>query len=1803
MGKCISKNPTSLTIALSEKDLATASHILSKFTESSEYIALRDEHRNQLCEYYAVKNTPNGGDIVVITNSCTTTCSNGSQKTLQPQQENEQQQQQQLLPETQQQRGHHHQQHQEQQQENCKDNFNQENTCLHSLDHWTVTKSIQKQQIVNNDDKSNDAVDDVQCDINTNNSNNNDNCNINSNNNNKDYHDYGDVIESMLVFNDHLQDKYDSKYNNNNNNNDNNDDEDDDKYITIIKCSSSCYNKNTNTNKNANRGSKENNNIIYADINLANCNNICNNTNICNNINVNTNDNNYYAEMPPYLTQLLLYQEHQQQQQQKQEKQEKQEEHLLSTCSPKDKNISLIDYYLNKKKLRNKQAKVKKKPKKSLKTDEDDEVETMELNIEGQAESKKNSKKHNAGEIQTKGTAMSFGFRKNLNTTPKKLKKLIKGEHNKHSKKQDKCNANDSDNNTEKGNGGVDGIVTGLNTGDGSYKTDTVIDTNNKICTEKLVSRDDNGNADLLNNIHFEKMGAAAAATVQTNQNTTVGIGTGVSNVKLPGAGNRFGFRGTYRPSSTDITSRQQRESNDNIENNNYANNGNNTKGVLVSNLKRRSKSAHAGRTTSSSNESDTETGAAPRNTQTKTITFNLKQNSTIEYDRRQFFEQPALNAHTNITTTSGNMNLRGSHSIATGFQHNNVIVRPTPRVAATAMATAYSKFTLQTVSLPKPEFAVAISINATTPTTPANNTHVTTAALGAGTRTRDHSSGRHPLTVAQTSTQGTQRMDAKQAKHMTNSTRRTFSGSREISADSGIASLDMALDSSTSSGAGSVKRTASPKRSRSRPRNLQMVMNGRHRFEVKDLDDSLSSESSSIVEPLALPKLPTESQTVPLPLSGLIRSNTVLSRESYELRNSVAKHKENNEAAVTADNKPQHQVITNLISRQPSEEDSESVDEEKLHLDRSATEKGLKDRQFKDINTCSSKTSSPGSSVISSWCNAGESLAANDFSNLSISSSEDSNKHDNKLEEYRKENENKLSFDLNDEDLVTLNTDVPISTISSLTEPVPLKTKDETDKVEKLNPPLSIFENDADKFERPKTLCSSLNESKFAEMALEGSTFLLDDETSPTDSLVSSTESEEAACKQKKHKMNEELQEKDIDEISPELDLASPVSPGTPTHASHSLSLSDCGNLIDDEIADQPALLFNQDSQDGGGEGGTSRRDKTDTPTLMESMGSMRASINKSRSALHQAMELSLRTPLSLRKAVMERAESLDTLSPCESICSDDLMMDFDVASSMDSIDRSASIKSRSGSDLNNIDDNELFSEFDRKGNDVMKELNSILRTRSQKNNDKDITAHLPARATRLLNRSRMQQHCTLNNDNDSDSTKSPLTARRRTNTASSRTSTASSTTNNNNNSISNNSANSSLQRKFPHHHHHHHHHQTSSSFHQRDTHSSSDDLMLYDKSFRNAMIQDVLQFKKQLLRLRKILQETETLNPFENDNGQLFTSCGLDSKLLDDIDLASLTSSTTDDPIQELADLRRQVVYLQGQVDDRDRTIRLQKNLIEKLEAEKLKAPHAANEIATKECVDTATQTERTRPLTIGTESLSRSKPEYTSYTTYFPAICSDSTTIIQHHQQNPGCLANNQTRRHTIISTTLTNYNQQLSTPRQTPRRASIAWEKQTPSYKPVKITLIGDPLKHWQSEGNSLNKTKDEEFSKNFINTNLNKQQQQQQQLTQQENNHNSNNNKNNNNIILNSKHHHRLQDIMVANEKITQNHQLNHHHQQFSNNNHHHYHHHHQQQQHNHQSIQQMQQQQQQSHQFYKTTSHQHNNLKPTVTIV
>lgn len=103
----------------------------------------------------------------------------------------------------------------------------------------------------------------------------------------------------------------------------------------------------------------------------------------------------------------------------------------------------------------------------------------------------------------------------------------------------------------------------------------------------------------------------------------------------------------------------------------------------------------------------------------------------------------------------------------------------------------------------------------------------------------------------------------------------------------------------------------------------------------------------------------------------------------------------------------------------------------------------------------------------------------------------------------------------------------------------------------------------------------------KFAQITADVDDMFLDDETSPTDSLVSSTDSDEIISKRNKKKINDAIKEKDDVSMPTLLDLSSPLmSPGTPTHASRSLSLSDEGArdfLIDDEIADQPALCFSK--------------------------------------------------------------------------------------------------------------------------------------------------------------------------------------------------------------------------------------------------------------------------------------------------------------------------------------------------------------------------------------------------------------------------------------------------------------------------------------------------------------------------------------------------------------------------------------------------------------------------------------------------
>lgn len=107
------------------------------------------------------------------------------------------------------------------------------------------------------------------------------------------------------------------------------------------------------------------------------------------------------------------------------------------------------------------------------------------------------------------------------------------------------------------------------------------------------------------------------------------------------------------------------------------------------------------------------------------------------------------------------------------------------------------------------------------------------------------------------------------------------------------------------------------------------------------------------------------------------------------------------------------------------------------------------------------------------------------------------------------------------------------------------------------------------------------VKDQKFAALTAALNDILIDDETSPSDSLISSTTSDDLSAKKEKQCKPAEpvkgADEKDINEVSPIFDVASPN--GTPTHATNSFSFSDGDGgrdfLIDDEIADQPVLCF----------------------------------------------------------------------------------------------------------------------------------------------------------------------------------------------------------------------------------------------------------------------------------------------------------------------------------------------------------------------------------------------------------------------------------------------------------------------------------------------------------------------------------------------------------------------------------------------------------------------------------------------------
>lgn len=206
------------------------------------------------------------------------------------------------------------------------------------------------------------------------------------------------------------------------------------------------------------------------------------------------------------------------------------------------------------------------------------------------------------------------------------------------------------------------------------------------------------------------------------------------------------------------------------------------------------------------------------------------------------------------------------------------------------------------------------------------------------------------------------------------------------------------------------------------------------------------------------------------------------------------------------------------------------------------------------------------------------------------------------------------------------------------------------------------------------KNVLLTIEDPKFAAVAAASNTgTLLEDETSPVDSLICSYSETEDFIKHKL--LNNDIKKSamaisssDSKDVNEKLTL-SPSSPGTPTNASNSLSLSDGKDYFDDEIADQPALVFDDTitatTSDPATNSGT-QQNSENTPTLIDSTP-------KPKRKLLGNFEGS---PLLLRKKNLlnSRTASVDTLSPCESITSDDLMLDYEQSQSSgidDTLDR----------------------------------------------------------------------------------------------------------------------------------------------------------------------------------------------------------------------------------------------------------------------------------------------------------------------------------------------------------------------------------------------------------------------------------------------------------------------------------------------------------------------------------------------------
>lgn len=641
------------------------------------------------------------------------------------------------------------------------------------------------------------------------------------------------------------------------------------------------------------------------------------------------------------------------------------------------------------------------------------------------------------------------------------------------------------------------------------------------------------------------------------------------------------------------------------------------------------------------------------------------------------------------------------------------------------------------------------------------------------------------------------------------------------------------------------------------KPRTLEVVVNGQY-FDVRDLkdEDSCAADDQNVITEISLISIPNS-----LPTSGAVktvRNTGIVQQRAMQYQRQIM-----------SDNR-RHQSSSTASSEEFQDDECVCGEEEKVFRDRSHSEKT---ESAKDLITP-----------------------------LSIEEQEDWGHGEAMAEEYSSSDDGHHAHCTSSPESLNFNVATTAAVLEAAKQPMPV------------------------------TL--TIEDPLFAAIAAAASPTMIEDETSPVDSLFSSSTATSTTSEimekdlsplhslQKDDSKKLQDPDKDSGERSAQHsgNILSPDSPGTPTNASTSLSLSVSEGrdfLIDDEIADQPGLTFD----DGGNTTGTGLIGSSDMVTSSGGCPSQLLSITENTATVVDSTS----KPVSKRRVSssvdgspvrarrISRTGSVDTLSPCESIASDDLMLDYERSEGSIFDCTAESRLDNSNGVLHQLDEGTLMSELDTQSDYVLRqEWSSLLGTHVK---EKGLASVRPATKV-LRSRPGSTPDSPRSLDPKARVTGSPLRPPRQTTPGS----------------------------------------------------EAEDTSLRLDRGTYQYMYQDIVSIKTMLLKLKRVLQEAETLNPFDGSlkNGLFFTLAN--SEMVDGGDGESGVGHS---PQEEVADLQRQVVFLQQQLDEKERTIQLLQ-----LQMTKYTNPSTTTNAAAKEACNAATQTERIRPVSAG-PSLLQSLP----------------------------------------------------------------------------------------------------------------------------------------------------------------------------------------------------------------------------------